>query len=472
VLPLPRYDVRIKQELALRRFAGAILRRASSIVMVHVLDAAIVSGVGVAAGLPQNVHVEGAIVPAVGLTLLALHACGAYSPGERMASLWRILASVAVASLALLLLSTLPPHLGLSFAFVAVFSVLTPAGLLIGRRAFVFAIRQAHKHGIGLRRAVVVGRNADVRRVVAALESDRDVDHQLVGFVTTGHTADSRAIGSIDEIETILDRLDPEEVILSSTLDRVQIRRVADACVRRGVAILTVPSWERAIRGWAEPVRIGPLAGFHVHPARMAMPGLALKRVTDVALTSIGLVVAAPLMGLIALAIKLDSRGPVFYRQRRVGLGGREFMMWKFRSMQHEAEAAVENIAPLNCYPDDRLFKVECDPRVTRVGRVLRRFSLDELPQLFNVLAGDMSLVGPRPPVPREVKRYDRRHFIRLSVVPGMTGPWQVNGRNLIRDFEEVVRLEKSYIESWSLATDFEIMIKTIGVVLSGKGAY
>lgn len=472
VLPLPTYDVRIRQELALRRLLTAIARRATGIALLHVLDAvAVTSSVVILARLSQLSRSENVIVPAVGMTLFALHAVGTYTH-DTLRSAWRIAASVAIAVIGLFILTLLPPQLDLSSRFLFAFAGLSVAGLVFGRVAFAFGVRQAHKHGIGLRRAIVVGRHADADRVVSALEGDNDADHQLLGFVTTGNSADARALGSINDIEIILDRLEPEEVILSSALDRVQARRVADACVRRGVTILTVPSWERAIRGWAEPVRIGPLPGFHIHPARMAMPGLALKRGTDLALTSLGLVIAAPLMGLIAIAIKLDSRGSVFYRQRRVGLGGREFMMWKFRSMQHEADAAVEDIESLSCYPDGRLFKIERDPRVTRVGRILRRFSLDELPQLLNVLAGDMSLVGPRPPMPREVTRYDRRHYIRLSVVPGMTGPWQVNGRNLIRDFEEVVRLERGYIESWSLAADFEILIKTVGVVLSGKGAY
>jgi lipopolysaccharide/colanic/teichoic acid biosynthesis glycosyltransferase len=214
------------------------------------------------------------------------------------------------------------------------------------------------------------------------------------------------------------------------------------------------------------------MPGYHVHPVRLAMPALMLKRFTDVVLTGIVLVPAAPLMALIAVAIKLDSRGPIFFRQRRVGLGGREFMMWKFRSMLPEAEAEQAKIAHLNSYPDPRLFKLRNDPRITRVGRWLRRFSLDELPQLINVLAGEMSLVGPRPPLPAEVGRYEPRHFVRLSVVPGLTGPWQVGGRNLISDFEEVVRMERNYVDSWSLSVDLSILAKTVGVVISGKGAY
>jgi lipopolysaccharide/colanic/teichoic acid biosynthesis glycosyltransferase len=238
------------------------------------------------------------------------------------------------------------------------------------------------------------------------------------------------------------------------------------------VSILAVPTWTKSTRGWAEPVVIGSMPGFWLHPVRLEMPSLVLKRTTDIVFTLLGLVVCLPIIGLIGVAIKLDSRGPVFFKQRRVGLGGREFTMWKFRSMRDEAERRHDDVAHLNHYADARLFKLQDDPRITRVGRWLRRFSLDELPQLFNVMAGDMSLVGPRPPLPTEVKRYEQRHFVRLTVVPGMTGPWQVGGRNLITDFEEVVRLEQAYVEGWSFRLDLRIMIKTIGVMISGKGAY
>jgi exopolysaccharide biosynthesis polyprenyl glycosylphosphotransferase len=224
--------------------------------------------------------------------------------------------------------------------------------------------------------------------------------------------------------------------------------------------------------GWTEVTHVGRWPAYHLHPARLELPALMLKRATDLVLASIGLVVTAPIMLVVAAIIRVETHGPVFFRQRRVGLGGKPFMMWKFRSMVHEAESQQSDIEHLNAYGDRRLFKLESDPRVTRVGRFLRRFSLDELPQLFNILTGDMSLVGPRPPLPSEVSAYESRHLIRLSVVPGLTGPWQVNGRNLITDFEEVVRLERAYIEGWSLRSDLEIIARTLGVVLSGKGAY
>src|SRR5262249_18996709 len=161
-------------------------------------------------------------------------------------------------------------------------------------------------------------------------EDDPHSDHGIAGYVTPTRVQDPQSLGSIDEIDAILDRTDPVELILSASLGPDVLRRIANACVTRGIAILAVPTWGHAIRGWVEPVKVGKLPAYHVHPARIAMPALLLKRATDLVLTSVGLAIAAPLMGLVAIAIKLDSPGPIFYRQRRVGLGGREFMMWKF----------------------------------------------------------------------------------------------------------------------------------------------
>jgi lipopolysaccharide/colanic/teichoic acid biosynthesis glycosyltransferase len=264
----------------------------------------------------------------------------------------------------------------------------------------------------------------------------------------------------------------PPELILAPRLPPAAHRRVADICIRHGVSILAVPTWTKSNRGWAEPVRVGAIPGYWLHPVRLEVPALVLKRAMDVSLTVLFLLLSLPLFTLIAIAIKLDSRGPVFFRQRRVGLGGKEFTMWTFRSMEHLSEGRRDDVEHLNHYADTRLFKLIDDPRITTVGRWLRRFSLDELPQLFNVMTGEMSLVGPRPPLPTEVRTYAPEHLVRLSVVPGITGPWQTGGRNLITDFEQVVRLERQYIEQWSLALDLKILMKTIVVVLSGKGAY
>jgi exopolysaccharide biosynthesis polyprenyl glycosylphosphotransferase len=194
------------------------------------------------------------------------------------------------------------------------------------------------------------------------------------------------------------------------------------------------------------------------------------KRLTDVLGAVVLLILCAPALAVIAFAIRLDSAGPIIYRQRRVGRDGKMFMFLKFRGMVADAEYQLENLQDLN-EADGPIFKIRNDPRLTRVGRIIRRLSLDELPQLWNVVCGDMSLVGPRPPLPSEVERYEEWQIARLSVVPGMTGLWQVRGRSML-DFEAMVRLDLEYIERWSLLLDLQILLLTIPSVLSTAGAY
>jgi exopolysaccharide biosynthesis polyprenyl glycosylphosphotransferase len=194
------------------------------------------------------------------------------------------------------------------------------------------------------------------------------------------------------------------------------------------------------------------------------------KRVYDLAFASLGMLLTLPLWIAIALLVKLTSPGPIFFRQRRVGHRGRPFTILKFRTMRVGADEMLAELRALN-EADGPLFKLRDDPRVTRVGRWLRRWSFDELPQLFNVVRGDMSLVGPRPPLPEEVREYEEWQFDRLEVPPGITGLWQISGRSDL-SFDEYVRLDLFYIENWSLAYDFFIVAKTIPVLLSKRGAY
>jgi exopolysaccharide biosynthesis polyprenyl glycosylphosphotransferase len=206
-------------------------------------------------------------------------------------------------------------------------------------------------------------------------------------------------------------------------------------------------------------------------------PGLSernfrIKRVFDLACAAALLLVASPLYLFIALIIRLDSRGPIFYRQVRVGFDNRRFQMWKFRTMVVDAEKLQAELERFNQSKDGVMFKIKDDPRITRVGRFLRQYSLDELPQLFNVLSGEMSLVGPRPLPLRDVERFEEHHFQRHAVLPGITGIWQVSGRSEVTDFDEVLEMDLLYIENWSLRMDLEILVRTIGVVFLGKGAY
>jgi exopolysaccharide biosynthesis polyprenyl glycosylphosphotransferase len=197
-----------------------------------------------------------------------------------------------------------------------------------------------------------------------------------------------------------------------------------------------------------------------------------VKRGFDFCLSALLLALAFPVYLIIALLIKLDSHGPVFYKQTRIGLRGKPFQMWKFRTMVANAEQLQKQLESRNETKDGILFKIKDDPRITRAGKFLRRYSLDELPQIFNVLLGEMSLVGPRPLPVRDVERFAEHHHDRQEVLPGITGFWQVTGRSEIQDFEEVVRLDMAYIENWSLALDLQILVRTVIVVLNKRGAY
>ncbi|WGV27788.1 sugar transferase [Halotia branconii] len=197
-----------------------------------------------------------------------------------------------------------------------------------------------------------------------------------------------------------------------------------------------------------------------------------IKRVFDFCFTALFLIFSFPIYIAIALAIKLDSPGAIFYKQTRIGLHGKPFKVWKFRTMVSNADKLQKKLEALNETKDGIIFKIKDDPRITRVGKFLRRYSLDELPQLFNVLLGEMSLVGPRPLPTRDVDKFSERHFIRQEVLPGVTGLWQVSGRSNIMDFEQVINLDLHYIENWSLKLDFKILLRTIMVVLKKEGAY
>ncbi|WP_341531529.1 sugar transferase (plasmid) [Nostoc sp. UHCC 0302] len=197
-----------------------------------------------------------------------------------------------------------------------------------------------------------------------------------------------------------------------------------------------------------------------------------IKRVFDICATTLLLMLLFPVYVAIAIAIKLDSPGLIFFKQTRIGLHGRPFKVWKFRTMRYDAEKLQKELEALNETKDGILFKIKDDPRITRIGKFLRRYSLDELPQLFNVLRGEMSLVGPRPLPTRDVDKFSEHHFIRHEILPGITGLWQVSGRSEIIDFEKVIDLDIRYIENWSLQLDLDILFKTVMVILKKKGAY
>ena len=256
-----------------------------------------------------------------------------------------------------------------------------------------------------------------------------------------------------------------------SDLTQADLRRLSWELEGSGISLVVAPS----LTDVAGPrIHIRPVSGLpllHIEEPDFSGGRRLLKSVADRGIALVSLVLLAPLFALLALLVRLDSEGDVMFRQTRVGVDGRDFTIFKFRSMYRDAEQKLSALMEANEHTDGPLFKMKQDPRITRMGRWLRRFSLDELPQLVNVAKGDMSLVGPRPPLPSEVSQYGLDVRRRLLVKPGLTGLWQISGR-LHLSWDESVRLDLHYVESWSLALDAMILWKTVAAVVRRHGAY
>jgi exopolysaccharide biosynthesis polyprenyl glycosylphosphotransferase len=326
------------------------------------------------------------------------------------------------------------------------------------------------------RRTLVVGMPEAVRDVlnVPALAIQRAFS-VVGGIDAVGALADPRAdgmLGGIHDMHRVIDRHEVETVIIAGAMPAGEFRHVVQLAERAGCSVFALP-------GTASLDGFSPELEWHGGDAfiRLSRPGmqgrhLLLKRLVDVVGGTLGLVLLSPLLLVVALAVRCSSPGPVLFRQLRVGRGGRLFRIYKFRSMVADAEARKAALARESLYASGHLFKMPNDPRVTRVGAFLRKTSIDELPQLWNVVAGHMSLVGPRPPLPSEVAEYDDHHFVRFCMRPGLTGPWQVSGRNGVTDFERVVQLEHEYMRAWSIRKDLLILLRTIPAVLQQRGAH
>jgi exopolysaccharide biosynthesis polyprenyl glycosylphosphotransferase len=316
--------------------------------------------------------------------------------------------------------------------------------------------------GVGVARVIIVGAGEVGRTVMRTIVARPELGYQVVGFVDDnaekGRTDIGRfkALGSTNNLVQLIEKEAVDEVLITLPwMYHRKIMGIVRECERQQVSAGIVPDLFQMSLSRVDVDDLG---------------GVPLIGVREVGFGRGALLVRRPLLALIALAIWLDSPGPIVFRQIRVGTGGKLFEIYKFRSMREGAEAELEELRDLN-EADGPLFKIHDDPRLTRVGRILRHTSFDELPQLWNVLRGEMSLVGPRPPLPAEVGRYMEWHKKRLEVRPGMTGLPQVSGRSLL-SFDEMVLLDIYYIENWSLWLDFKILLRTIPKVLFGGGAY
>lgn len=297
-------------------------------------------------------------------------------------------------------------------------------------------------------------------------------DYSLAGYVPVGRLTFDGALGSVRELPEIIDAHHVEAVVVCQHLNDQQIMNVREASLAAGCQLL-YPARAVKIAG-VRPALVWhqDQPFFELGAPVLKASAVITKRVMDAIGAVLGLVLLAPVFLLIAIAIKLDSPGPVFFVQDRAGLGGRRFRMLKFRTMRAGADAEKETLSHLNHSGDSRLFKIPEDPRVTRLGALLRRWSLDELPQFWNVIRGDMSVVGPRPFFEADFASYQDHHFRRLDAKPGITGLWQVSGRSSVVDFEDVVYLDRQYIEQWSPWLDISIMFRTLPAVVRRTGAY
>jgi exopolysaccharide biosynthesis polyprenyl glycosylphosphotransferase len=336
---------------------------------------------------------------------------------------------------------------------------------------------QLRKRGLGVDRVLIVGAGETGRTVMRNIVAQPALGYHVVGFVDDDPEKGStdigrfKALGSISNLPRLVQELAIDEVII--TLPWMYHRKIVSVvaqCEREQIKARIVPDLFQMTLSQVDIEDLGGIPMIGVRDISIRGVSLFVKRTMDVVFGTLLSILLLPFMLLVALAIQLDSKGPALFRQIRVGKGGRLFACFKFRSMHVGAEQQKARLQALN-EADGPLFKIREDPRRTRVGRLIRRISLDELPQLYNVLRGDMSLVGPRPALPEEVQRYQPWHKKRLEIAPGITGLWQVSGRSLLT-FDEMVLLDLYYIENWSPALDLEILLRTIPKAFIGDGAF
>jgi len=380
----------------------------------------------------------------------------------------------AVLTAGLLLCGTLyvMRAIAVSRIVVALTLVLT-MGMMMARRALWRKLRERRfLQGFETRNVLIVGEGRVGQALRNHLGSLQKMGFRFMGFVsldTGGETGNPQVVGNIRNCVAVARALFVDEIYFSTPADRATVIKVVDEARDYGIEVRVVPDLYDGL-AWNVPVEfIGNFPTIPLHRRNFPRTAFLMKRVMDVTLCVVGLAVLAVPMLLVALLIRLDSPGPVFYRAQRIGLKGRVFECLKFRTMVDAAEQMRSKLETLN-ERDGVLFKISKDPRVTRLGTWLRKYSIDELPQLFNVLRGEMSLVGPRPPLASEVQKYDLAQLRRLDVLPGITGLWQVEARQ-DPSFDSYISLDTAYVENWSLMLDLRILARTVGVVLAGTGS-
>ncbi len=353
--------------------------------------------------------------------------------------------------------------------------VLVVVSLSLRRLVYRFLLYRRFERGLGTRNVLIVGTGPEAHALRHHFESIRHLGYTFKGFIDfTGPSARFAAssgdvVGNLDTLFQHARKQFVDEIFFATPCERGIMQTVLEQARIHGIDLRVVPDMYDGL-AWNSPIEyIGQFPTIPLHCGHVPEIALVLKRGLDFILSSIALSILSPLLLAVAIAVKVDSRGPVFYHSERIGKKGRVFRCTKFRTMVRDAENRRADVMHMN-ERDGVLFKISNDPRITRLGRFLRKYSLDELPQFFNVLRGEMSIVGPRPPIASEVREYKLSHLRRLDVTPGITGLWQVQGRQ-DPSFDSYISLDVTYIENWSIWLDLKIIVRTIAVVFAGTGS-
>jgi exopolysaccharide biosynthesis polyprenyl glycosylphosphotransferase len=432
-------------------------------------------------GLPQFLHSsQGVYVMYLMWFAMCLvffmRSYGLYRPILQMNALQELrMTTHAVIVAGLTLCGTLYLTSGISLSHLEVALTVLFSGVLLSsyRALRRYLLYKRHREGIQTRNVLIIGTGPVAYALRHHLNSLDHLGFRFKGFISFSeedvHSGDVDIIGDCDNWAMLARSLFVDEIFLSVPADEQFVLDLVRQARANGIDVGVIPDLYNGLAFNARVEYIGPFPTIPLHRSTMSVGGVLIKRAIDLTIATFLLLMLAPVLAIIAIVIKLNSPGAVFYAAKRIGHKGRTFDCYKFRTMVEDADQLKASLSNQN-ERDGILFKITNDPRVTRIGQLLRKYSLDELPQLYNVIRGDMSLVGPRPPVASEVAQYDLSDLRRLDVLPGLTGLWQVEARQ-DPSFDNYISLDTAYIENWSLLLDIKILARTVAVVLAGTGS-
>ncbi len=477
--PVEEFDLRPQRDVVNRRVWRERVRRVFRISTLLAGEAlvcavALMATLLLASGFERAGEAWFALLPMVFLLGIGSQAAvRTYGPASERRSYARSGLGAAASVACLGLLSLFYPDFRLTLREYSLLAILMGGGYAAVRIGVEQLIRAIYRREMGRRPTIIIGDHEAALSIRVHLIVSDDRQARVVGHLAPDASKDPTALGGLDALRDLIEEHDIRSVIVSAHLDADRFREVVRCCLLHGASVSVVPAELRSIPCKFTSHQIAGWPLIELEMPRLHLLQVVLKRVVDIVVSAVAIVLLVPVGLAITLAIRYESPGPAIFRQKRLGLGGQPFRMWKYRSMAVNAEEILKADPFMYRRYVENDFKLppDEDPRVTGIGRFLRHTSLDELPQLFNVLLGDMSLVGPRPVVPDEIGHYGEDARVFLAVKPGLTGLWQVNGRSDVA-YPERAQLDIDYITNWSVGKDIAILAGTASSVLRRRGAY